>query len=319
MNPNAPDDQTDSPADHPALPAGLRSLWAEACEWAGWLANMFSLDKLRAGIRRETGARLAIWLRDIEGAVRRLILAAALALSPPAQRTPRTCASARTQPRVAGKRRPAFHIFRLNGAGETPAHATPPGTPHPRPYGHIPFAADPLLSLGALHAARHPNARRQHAPRRRNPLDRWVRPSRQDPDWRLSEDDDTLMFSAPAAPRASPPRTPRPPRATHDLAAIPASLPASLYDWHRRYDEWERAVPAPDLAARLEALVHIVANPAAAIARAARRLHAARAAILPLARNASKLPGPPRRAAQFPTAGHTTDFLHRSQTALDTS
>ena len=319
MNPNAPDGQTDSPADHPALPAGLRSLWAEACEWAGWLASMFSLDKLRAGIRRETGARLTIWLRDIEGAVRRLILAAALVLSPPAQRAPRACAAARAQPQATGKRRPAFHIFRLHGAGETPAHATPRGAQQPKPYGHIPFAADPLLSLGALHAARHASARRQHAPRRRNPLDRWVRPSRQDPDWRPSEDDGTLMFSAPAAPRTSSPRAPRPPRSAHDPAAISEGLPESLYDWRRRYDEWERAIPAPDLAARLAALVHIAADPAAAIARAARRLSALNTPIRRLARDASPLPAPPRRAAQFPTAGHTTDFFHRCQTTLDTT
>ena len=38
-----------------------------------------------------------------------------------------------------------------------------------------------------------------------------------------------------------------------------------------------------------------------------------------LARDASPLPAPPRRAAQFPTAGHTTDFFHRCQTTLDTS
>jgi len=316
MNPNAPDGQTDSPADHPALPAGLRSLWAEACEWAGWLAGMFSLDKLRAGIRRETGARLTIWLRDIEGAVRRLILAAALVFTPPAQRTPRTCASARTQPQAAGKRRPAFHIFRLNGAGETPAHTTPPGPSRPKPYGHIPFAADPLLNLGALHATSHASAPRQHAPRRRNPLDRWVRPSAPGP--RLApvrRRRHAYVQRARRAPRIA--ATPAARRARP--RRIPESLPASLYDWRRRYDEWERAVPAPDLAARLEALAHIAANPAAAIARAARRLYAARATILPLARNASTLPGPPRRAAQFPTAGHTTDFFHRSQTALDTS
>lgn len=312
MKPHAPDSQ----ADHPAIPAGLRSLWAEACEWAAWLANMFSLDKLRAGIRRETGARLTIWLMNIEGAVRRLILAAALALAPPARRAPRACAAARTQPQAATRRRPAFRIFRLHGAGETTSVA-PASTPQHKPYGHIPFAADPLLSLGAARITRHANAPRQPT-RTRNPLDRWVRPSRQDPDWRPSEDD-TLMFGAPAAQRASSPHTPRPPRTPHDPAAIPESLPESLYDWRRRYDEWERAIPAPDLAARLEALVHIAANPAAAIARAARRLSALNTPIHPLARKAATLPAPPRRAAQFPTAGHTADFFQRTRTALDTS
>ena len=80
--------ETDAPletADRPALPAGLRShgpgaLWAEACERVVWLAALFTPAALRTtGASREQGARLSLWLRNVEGAARRLIPSAALA------------------------------------------------------------------------------------------------------------------------------------------------------------------------------------------------------------------------------------------------
>ena len=64
----------------PAMPPRVRGLWLEAVNWVGWLLAMFDRDALRTkGVSRETGALLGIWLTNIEGAVRRLILVAAFA------------------------------------------------------------------------------------------------------------------------------------------------------------------------------------------------------------------------------------------------
>jgi hypothetical protein len=303
-------------AERPAMPAGLRGLWGEACEWVGWLLGMFDRNALRTtGVKRETGARLSVWLMNIEGAIRRLVLAAALALAPSAPRKAPACAAARVQPAAASARRARFCVFRLCGAGEAHAGASP--SAQPRSYGHIHFPSDPLLSLGAAQTGVSRHARATSGLHHRNPLDRWGRLSRQDPDWRPSEEDLSLR-DAPQSSSRHAQGAPRHPRAPHD----PAALPESLLDWRRHHDEWERRVPAPELAARLEALAYVMAHPEAAIARAARRLHAARTPILPLARNAATMPGPPRRAAHIATAGHTLAFTgrcHDALVSLDTS
>lgn len=72
----------------------------------------------------------------------------------------------------------------------------------------------------------------------------------------------------------------------------------------------------PQLAARLEALAHVMAHPEAVITRAARRLHATRMASLPLVRDAAALPGPPHRAAHIATVGHTLALTRRRHDAL---
>lgn len=286
------------------MPARLRVLWVEACEWVSWLLHLFDRDALRSrGIKRATGARLNIWLTNIEGALRRLVLAAALALAPPASsRAP--CAAARVQPGAASVRRPAFRVFRIGGAG---AHAATPPVAQSRPYGHIVFPSDPLLCLGTAH----PRApRRTHVPRQRNPLDRWGCLSRRDPDWRPPEEE-TSFFEAPPSPRHAQDAPRR-----RDARPESAAQPDSLHDWRRHHDEWERLVPAPQLAARLEALGYVMAHPEAAIARAARRLRHMREAIRSLARDAAVMPGPPRRAARIETAGHTQAFASRCHAAL---
>ena len=67
MNTQAP-----TRGDETAIPIGLRALWKEARDWILWLAEMCNPAQLRAtGVNREYGVRIAIWLRDIEGAVRR--------------------------------------------------------------------------------------------------------------------------------------------------------------------------------------------------------------------------------------------------------
>lgn len=317
MNANTPLENDTGAA---AMPARLRSLWAEACNWVAWLASMFDRNTLKTtGVSREQGARISIWLMNIEGAIRRLILAAALAFTPPAQRASRAGA-ARAPVAAASARRPGFRVFRLRGAVEAAPRETAPATPRTaKAYGHIPFPADPLLCIG--HAPqRPPLATRESIPRARNPLDRWVRPSRQDPDWRAPEDSDFFFRDNASRERsrdnAARPRTRLKPKA--QLTA-PDDIPPSLLDWRRRYDAWTQPVPAPDLAARLEALARVIANPMAAIASTARRLRASNSAPALLPRTPPDL-SPPRRAAHIATAGHTQDFLKRCcEAALDTS
>ena len=291
-----------------AMPAGLRVLWGEACEWVGWLFHLFDRDALRGhGLSREYGARASIWLMHIEGAVRRLILAAALVFTPPGVRRNASCAAARTP--AASPRRRGFRVIRLASGEAVRGPATPVERKcAPKPYGHIPFPADPLLSLGVTQTRPAP----PHAARQRNPLDRWGRLSRRDPDWRAPEE----------TPSAAPRDTHRqPPRARHigqAREAGPDGLDASLHDWRRRHDEWRRVIPAPDLAARLEALQRIADNPAAAIASTARRLARARDRAMMLAQAAAPLAEPPGRAAHITTAGHTLAFAQRCRDALVT-
>lgn len=273
------------------MPAGLRALWSEACGWVGWLFGVFARDALRTrGVSRETGARLGVWLMDIESAVRRLILAAALAFMPPARRTP-ACADARTQTAATSPRRPGFCVFRLAASSEA-AHrpdasaSTTPG--EAKPYGHVHFPTDPLLRLGAK------QQRTTHMPRNnalptRNPLDRWVRLSRHDPDWRPSEDIARPYFRPTL--HAAPSRT-KSARAAHN----PEALPDSLHDWRRRHDEWRKQLPAPDLAARLETLQRIASDPSAAITSAARRLRQASDKAHPRAYRAAIITTKPRRS-----------------------
>lgn len=293
MTPDAP--ATEPPA---TIPAALRALWREARGWVSFIVSTFDRAALRTtGIRRESGARLSIWLLDIESAVRRLILAAALALTGPISR--RIARRERPSQPATASRPASFSIFRIHGSGAQTRRTL--GQRPPTPYGHIRFPADPILALGAR-PARIPHAQHNGGPpiqhtRPRNPLDRWVRLSRHDPDWRPPEPRSAPPASA--APRQSRPRQ-RTPRAPY----IPQALPESAWDWRRHHDEWLKLVPAPVLAARLDALERITANPALAILRTARRLQSERERTLALARAARPVSRQPRRARHIQAGGH---------------
>lgn len=303
-----------APKPHP-IPTPLRKLWREARALVAWLITAIDRPSLpTTGISREQGAKVSIWLMNIEAAVRRLILAAALNFTLPAPRT--IACAARTTPTQATTRRPGFCVFRLAASGSAPAtqpapHPAPKQPTTPKPFGHILFPSDPLLSLGAASPAHVTRMLPTPTARQRHPLDRWVRPSRQDPDWRPPESPSTFFTDPEQARdtlrRARPKRGPRPKRAPHD----PNALPTSLYDWRRRYDEWQKLAPAPDLAARLDALTRITANPQAAITSAARRLARARQTTTTLARRATPRARTPRRAAHLYTGHRRIDLPAR--------
>ncbi len=287
------------------MPTALRKLWREACGLIAWLVTAIDRPALpTTGISRESGAKVSIWLMNIEAAVRRLIFAAALQFTLP---TPRTIACARAP--VARKqpetRRPGFRVFRLAASGAAPpaipTQLAQPAPPQPiKRYGHVPFPSDPLLSLGQPSHATTPQTPPITGPRPLNPLDRWVRPSRRDPDWRPTKDPDAMFVDPadrPPTPERQRTRRARPERTPHD----PNALDISLYDWRRRHDEWQKLIPAPDLAARLDALERITQDPRSAITSAARRLARSRAATTHLARSATPRIRIPRRAAHLDT------------------
>lgn len=299
-----------------AASGGAREeLWAQARAWVGRLLALFDRTVLRTtGIRRAHGAQLSLWLMQAEAGLRRLILAAALMMTPPGMR--QGLRHEGRTPRVPARPR-AFRIFGLRGAGGSRPQARVARPPCP--YGHLRFPGDPLLRLGE--AA--PSQRSGHnggplLPRLRppHPLDRHGRLSRQDPDWRAPPERErpALFVTVSEYPRCAP----RPKRTPYD----PEALPDSLHDWRRCYDEWQKLVPAPALAARLDVIERIAAHPAAAIARTARRLGALRERIRALARLARPPRRLPRRAirrtALVPDGGGAR-FAAACHAALDSS
>ena len=218
---------------------------------------------------------------------------------------------------ASSPRCPGFRVFRLNGASAAEPRETSRADAAAKPYGHVPFKADPLLSLGVARPSTPRTApTAQLTARARNPLDRWVRPCRQDPDWRPPEDNDrgySLVRNAAIAPA---PRAPTIKAATSPAQKRMPWLAPSLFDWRRRYDAWTQPVPAPDLAARLDALAHVVSNPAAIIANAARRLHRSATPASPLMRCAPPAARPPRRAAHIETLSDASDLARRCHAHL---
>lgn len=302
MNTTAPEQDHERGGETPASLSTpvLGALWGEAKVLVRFVLSLFSVAQLRApGISRRRGALLSMFLAHVEGGIRRIILAAALAFTAPAPR-PRVCAATTSPPpapHAGAARRAGLCIIRL--AASEPASGKTPPPKTARPYGHIPFPADPLLSLPHKHPQ---GAEARFASHRRNPLDRWVRRSRRDPDWRPPEPSGDYV--ARLCPEDAPRRERHPPQANE-------GLPDSLWDWRRQYDAWNDPVAAPDFAARLEALQRIIADPQALIASTARRLQASRG--LARTRAAARPPAPPpRRTRDLASSGYGEDFALRT-------
>lgn len=301
------------------IPATIRALWKEAAKFIVCVLLQVDRDQVRAGIDRTQGARLSIWLSGAECALRRLIIVAAFALTPaPLRLRPARPAAPRAVARPPQASFRVFHILREAGS------TRPSNTPRPhKPYAHIRFAADPMLALGRNYLPRithrHNGGPATPRTRLRNPLDRWGRLSRDDPDWR--------------PPEPNPYRKRRKPRPEPDLDAPhnPLFDPGfeilrhgriirdSRPDWRRCHDEWNRPVPAPQLAARLDALNRIIADPSAIIRRTARRLQTDRDRTRFLVRDASPIVAMPRRARHVVTSGHAQQLAFDAQYLLDTS
>ena len=308
----------DSTAIPPALHApALLPLWSEAKAFVAFLLELFSPDHLReTGISRTRGAVLSIFLANVEAGIRRLILVAALAFTPPAIVRRKTIHRAAAPAKPKAQRRVGLCIIRLASQDSTPAIPSQLASrwrpPAPKPYGHMPFPCDPLLSLPPRAK---PSIRRWFAVPTRNPLDRWVRLSRRDPDWRPPEPSGRppRLKVERDEDEARMPRKRKPPRTNE-------GLPDSLWDWRRCNDAWSDPVPAPDFAARLEALCRAIANPQALITHTARRIHASRAATRTYAATRTPNLRRPKRARDIEARRYREDFAPRCHSRiLDTS
>jgi hypothetical protein len=314
---------THAPApDDTSLPAALRAaalapLWAEAKAFVGFLFEMFSPARLREqGISRRGGARLSIFLANVEAGLRRLILVAALAFTPPAivkrkltrPPPPRPATPAAAKPRRAGLR--IIHLPSADGTPAIPSQLVPRyRPPQYRPYGHIPFPGDPLLSV----VRAKPSFGRIFAVPTRNPLDRWGRLSRRDPDWRppiFIERDRSYDTSPDRDEEEDGDTLPRPKRKRNPPQAN-EGLPESLWDWRRCHNAWNDPVPAPDFAARLDALRRAIDNPQALITHTARRLQASREAARAYAATRAPNLRRPTRTLDIDTSNYRADFAPR--------
>jgi hypothetical protein len=270
---NETDSQDD--AEEAATPDG-DGLWKDVRFWLGAIFSVFGDgQELRVtGLTRSLGVKLCNWLWGVEGAIRRLIIAEALKLDPSslAKTSPRPeskTGATPDQPPTPRKRRPSFRIFGFNRQGESQSSQAPAtgsfkaGLPD---RWHIPFPADPLLSIG-------PRSKRTRNPsglRRINPLDRRGRISRFDPDYVGEEEDYETALLGLSPHRPARPSRPRPePLLSQDKPNYLAAR-CDPFDWRRIEEEWRQVIPAPHLAARVFALAGILDNKDRAVARVAR-------------------------------------------------
>ena len=300
------------------IPSRIRTLWDTTITFITDLLMQFDRNDLRIGLRRDSGVRLSILIANAEGAFRRLILMAALAFTPSALKSKR---QTRT-PHPTAERAPTFRVFSLHGAGAS-HHRTPP---RHEPHAHIRFP-DPILHL-ARTPRRRPTYRHNGGPilprpKKKHPLDRWVRLSRNDPDWRAPpERDFTDPEDKPESVNAiwstdwtSETWLPN----GEKLAPRKPQRRDSTADWRRCHDEWQKLVPAPNLAARLDALARAAANPDALIKRTARRLQPNRERNLALARTARPISRLPRLARKVDTGHIDLGLAFQAHGRLDSS
>jgi hypothetical protein len=238
------------------------SLWGRACDWVLRWSAVFSPEEiLRDGLSRRFALRCCSWLVPLEAAVRRLIIAAAIAFNPAQLRAVTPATPSRKHPpskRTAG--RTSFRIFSLRPSQAPPGPASPVRR-RAALLRHLPFPGDDLLRLG-------PSSRlRQRPPslRQPHPLIRQCRIFPYDPDYIQRES------------RPKPPRSGRKPTMQPDRNTADRAFPARRYaetpgeEWRRIDMEWQRVLPAPGLAARIAALIRVVEDPRPQIQRLARR------------------------------------------------
>ena len=286
----------------------ITGLWTRACEWVSRWTAVFSPEEIqRDGLSRRLALRCCAWLAPLEAAVRRLVIAAALAFDP-AQLAPvgpkGPMAPARRPPSGKTAGRTSFRVFSLRPSQD------PPGPPSPlrrraAPPRHLPFPRDIVLPLGppGRPAERPPSLRQPH------PLIRQCRIFPNDPDYVQRAHRPNAAGSAPE------------PVARPDPHAVDRAFPTRRYaetageEWRRIDLEWERVLPAPGLAGRISALIRVVEDPNPLVRRVARRLVADPA----LAAMLRGLPAPQARRPAYDRLGPQVDedLLPLCQSALD--
>jgi hypothetical protein len=246
-------------------------LWARAWDWlATWMGVFPPQEILRDGLTRRLALICCNWLWPLEATVRRLIIAAALALHPAMAAAVAQGKPSRKPSQPPARRAARFRIVSIRGAGasRTPAPAIRAAFAVER---HFPFPADHLLRLGAPP----PRQVRQLAVSRTNPLHRRGRIHPSDPDYIPAPEVDyangsELLFGSPKEYEPAPARE----SDAHRCLRYRVPIESDDSEWRRIEKEWERVLPALCIGARIVALNNVLFAPAPHIQRLARRLAA---------------------------------------------
>jgi hypothetical protein len=249
------------------------SLWARAWEWlARWMVVFPPDEILRDGLSRRLALRCCNWLWPLEATVRRLIIAAALALDPfeVARAVAARPKGAQAQFSTEQKSPATFRVIAIRGAG-SPRQSPSAGNARRYTARHLPFPSDELLRLGAPMQPRRPELTASHA----NPLFRRGRVRPTDPDYIPKSEADYAnrsesLFGAREERLSRPEREPDSVRHFRCRAQIEPDDS----EWRRLEKEWERVLPAPNIATRISALARVFDSPEQHIHRLARRLAA---------------------------------------------
>jgi hypothetical protein len=258
----------------PASGAFARGLWWDVRWWLYQATVAFGpLNEIAAGLSRSLGRRLSAWLYAIEGATRRLILSAAIALQlSPIARASRPPSPRKPQP--PRPRRAGFRVFAIvppvSNTDPSPTAARSSGRAI-APFRHVAYSADPLLRIGAedITRQRRPHGQRPHAAFSR-PAFRPLHTYQTATDIAgVDTSGDVRLRAAIAHYRPSGPR-----RHLTRAERIRKGRALAIRDGLRALAERDaaRVIPAPHLARRLEALLALVQNPQTVIDRTARRL-----------------------------------------------
>lgn len=259
----------------------LNGLWSRVWDWLHrWTAVFSPEDILRDGLSRRHYLQCCNWLRPLEAAARRILIAAALVfdpskLSPTKQATSAGSAkeSAKDNAATPPKRPASFRVLAMPGTGKP----RKPGAARPGPVArHLPFPGDPLLRLGEVRRS-DPASRLRPS----HPLKRRGRIYPHDPDYIPREDmqaeedyanSSRLLFGPFPDEHAAPKRRPDANALDRALYSRAPEAEADVSEWRRLEAEWARILPAPGLTARISALMRLMSAPGESVSRLARRL-----------------------------------------------
>jgi hypothetical protein len=276
-------------------------LWARVRDWLVRWTAVFAPDEiLRDGLSRRFALRCCNWLWPLEAAVRRLIIAAALAFDLSGLALASSRPGPRTPEKPPSSRATGFRVVSIRGAGAPRIAAVLYKTATARTERHLAFPSDDLLRLGAPH----PRQGARIAAGGGNPLRRRGRIRPTDPDYIPASEADYAntsedLFGSSNDREPSPGRDPG---FRRDLG-VRAPRRADHDEWRRIEAEWERILPAPGIAARITALAGVLNSPEPCILRLARRL-AANPDLAALLRDA---PPPQLRKPEYDRFGPQVD------------
>jgi len=305
----------------------LISLWDEAWVWLLSLFSVFPEPEAVAGegLTRRVALLLKNWLWSIEGMLRRLMIATALAISArlpaPKPRKPRS------KPKAAARNPvlPCFRIFAIRRlplppfTGEVPRSGdggTLQARTSSKAYHHAAFTRDPLLVIG-------------EAPLRRGgPRPARIRPRPDRYHLGRETEESFRTFFGPFHDRSECLRlgaAPPPPRERSETRIGHHILPAFDREAWLAAEAEEKALhPAPGIASHIAALKRLADDPKPAIRRLAQRLRSRPDLVgilggslwlTPKKARSDKTPPPPARELVARVCAFVGEFLHPPDTS----